>query len=193
MCLPATGPLSPGRSLTTDWLTPLLTDLLTLYCIIKTEANSSATASLALFSGAIIVTIFHHLHTDNLCPPPLALLSETSQLSRDGRSNSPLPSPHHHAARLRFNHPRPRLYIHAWKSFAINQNLYIQNRKPFVINKSSWIPKGCLSAPQPTRASDISVCIYTPASPLPSTNMCIYRTARHLLSTNRGVCQRRGQ
>jgi hypothetical protein len=28
------------------------------------------------------------------------------------------------------------LYIRAWKSFAINQYLYIQNRNPFAINES---------------------------------------------------------
>jgi hypothetical protein len=36
------------------------------------------------------------------------------------------------------------LYIRAWKSFAINQYLYIQNRKPFVINKSMvYTMEGC--------------------------------------------------
>jgi hypothetical protein len=34
------------------------------------------------------------------------------------------------------------LYILAWKSFTINQILYIQNRKPFVISESLEYTKG---------------------------------------------------
>jgi hypothetical protein len=35
------------------------------------------------------------------------------------------------------------LYIHPWKSFIINQNLYIQNRKPFVLSVLAYAARGC--------------------------------------------------
>ena len=120
--------------------------------IIEPEANSSATASLALFSG---------------CDISKSSIAGSALCRSYGRQTE------------RFG-----LYIHPRKPFAINANLYIQNRNPFVISKWRCIPQGAVLCPLQPLAHRFSICIYVPGSPLPSTNICIYRTASHLLSAN---------
>jgi hypothetical protein len=80
---------------------------------------------------------------------------------------------------------RDQLYIRAHNPIVFSSFLYIQNRKSFVMNESMRIPIGGLPAPpQPARAQDRWICIYTLASSLLSVRLCIYRTASHLESAN---------
>jgi hypothetical protein len=143
--------------------------------MIGTEANSSATLGLALFSGCDILKSSMVRHSS-----PLLLLRvpRPDLLGQDGACQY------------------SGLYIHTNKSFVINQYLYIQNRKPRVISKSMSIPREGVSLTSSPYANGIAICIYVPRSPLSSTNICIYRTATHLLSANRcyahrGWCTRR--
>jgi len=107
--------------------------------MIGTEANSSATLGLALFSGCDILKSSMVRHSS-----PLLLLRvpRPDLLGRDGACQY------------------SGLYIHAHKSFAINQCLYIQNRKPCVISKSMGIPGRGYSAPH-TRTLTVSPFVYT--------------------------------
>jgi hypothetical protein len=104
--------------------------LLDTHCIIKTEANSSATMRSGSVCGCDLLKILPWLQTDNPCPVALFLPSEAS--------------PTHRAAPC---DARPELYIQARKPFVMNINLYIQNRKPFVMNKSLHVPKGRVFGP----------------------------------------------
>ena len=63
------------------------------------------------------------------------------------------------------SHRHPRLYIHARNPFAINQFLYIQNRKSFVINQTSHTPVGGYSG-RLNHAMRLSSFVYTRSEPL---------------------------
>jgi len=131
--------------------------------IIETEANSSATLGLALFSGCDILKSSMVRHSS---PQLRRRVPRPDLLGREGTCQY------------------SGLYIHAHKSFAINQYLYIQNHKPFIINESMVYTGGGYSTGNLGCGPFFLIsrfCIYTRGSPLSSTNICIYRTASPLL------------
>ena len=84
----------------------------------------------------------------------------------------------------------PPLCIYTRASPLSSINVCIYRTTSHLLSTNRWCTPGGdlrtrIRVSLQSMAPILQLCIYTPASPLPSTNICIYRTASHLLSANR--------